>query len=61
MWENLGIKLGHNDQKQLAQKYDLKNDGRMNYRLFCANIEQPFDPNDLRQDPSEQQVQPEEL
>ena len=61
LWENLGIKLTPEQQQLLANKYDLKRDGRLNYRLFCDVINKPFQPNDLSNDPVVQKVEAPEL
>ena len=61
LWENLGIKLSEAQIEVLRSKYDLKKDGRMNYRMFCEIINQPFNPRNLAEDPSTQQVLPQEL
>ena len=61
LWENLGIKLGEEQQQALIEKYDLKQDGRLNYRLFCDIITQPFNPNNINANPAQQNVQPMEL
>ena len=61
LWENLGIKLEGPQQVLLKQKYDLKRDGRLNYRAFCDFINKPFNPNDLGTHPAQQKVEPAEL
>lgn len=59
--ENLGFTYNDEEQCALASKYDLKKDGRVNYRLFCDNIDKPFNPNDLSGEPSAQQEPAKEL
>jgi len=54
LWENLGIKLSEEQQQELIRRYDIKQDGRLNYRLFCDIINQPFNPNNLARDPAQQ-------
>lgn len=54
LWENLAIKLTPEQMQALGSKYDLKKDGRWNYRYFCDVIDQPFDPNCLKDDPVRQ-------
>ena len=61
LWENLGIKLGEEEMQALIERYDLKKDGRLNYRTFCDIINQPFDPNTITANPGQQNVQPLEL
>lgn len=56
LWKNLGIQLTGEQQQSLMNKYDLKKDGRLNYRSFCDSIEAPFNPNDLTLNPAEQHV-----
>ncbi len=61
LWENLGIKLTDEQQSALAEKYGIRKDGCLNYRLFCDVINNPFDPNDMKTDPSSQKVESLEL
>ena len=61
LWENLGLQLSDEEQRSLIQKYDVKQDGRVNYRLFCDIIDHPFDPDRVTADPSSQKVQVPEL
>ena len=61
LWKNLGIKLTGDQQQSLKNKYNLKKDDRLNYRLFCDTIDAPFNPNDLTLNPAAQQVSPPEL
>ena len=61
LWDNLSLKFSEDQERALAEKYDLKNDGRINYRVFCEVIEQPFRPNDLRCKPTDQTKETMEL
>ena len=61
LWENLSLKLDDEEQRILAEKYDLKRDGRLNYRAFCNVIERPFNPNNLTCPPGEQRIEVPEL
>lgn len=58
LWENLGIKLGEEEMRALIERYDLKRDGRLNYRTFCDIINQPFNPNNITANPGQQNVRP---
>lgn len=60
LWENFGVKLNDEEERAVAAKFGRK-DGRMDWRKFCDAIHMPFDPNDLRCDPSCQKVEPLEL
>ena len=61
LWENLGIQLNEIQSKSLCDKYNLKGDGRINYKAFCEIIDQPFNPNDLVNDPKIQTTAAKEL
>ena len=61
LWENLGVKLNDGQMQSLRQKYDLKGEGRMNYRLFCEIINQPFNPNTVGVNPANQKIEAPEL
>ncbi|XP_013383058.1 uncharacterized protein LOC106153608 [Lingula anatina] len=61
LWLNLGVKMTPGEEKLMAAKYDINRNGRLNYRVFCDNIEKGFDPNDVRRDPVTQKVIPEEF
>ncbi len=61
LWENLGVKLSDEEQGRIIQKYDIKKDGRLNYKEFCDVILTPFNSNDMKHDPASQQTRPLEL
>lgn len=61
LWENLGLKLTPQQQQTLAAKYDVKNNGHMNYRMFCDVINQPFQADDMINDPRAQEKEAKEL
>ena len=61
LWENMDIKLTDEEQQILAQRYNVKRDGRVNWRLFCESINQPFDPHDVNRPPVEQKRDAKEL
>ena len=61
LWENLGLKVTPGQQDALTKKYDLKGNGMLYYRKFCDVISQPFNPNNMINDPEDQKVEPAEL
>ncbi len=61
LWENLNLKFTPEQEQQLAQKYNVKGDGRVHYKSFCQVINQPFNANDLGMHPDTQKVEAREL
>ncbi|KAI8521606.1 hypothetical protein Bbelb_013600 [Branchiostoma belcheri] len=59
--QNLGIQLTPQDEVMLLDKYDLKREGMVNYRLFTDVIDQAFNPNDMTPTPEAQAVTPVEF
>ena len=61
LWKNLGVKLSQEEEQALSARYCMKNDERMNYRSFCKAIEQPFNPNNLTENPISMIPKPDDL
>ena len=61
LWQTLNLKLSAEDEQAMINKYDMRRDGTINYRLFCEEINLSFNPSDLKKDPVEQKVEPAEL
>lgn len=57
IWQTLGITLSLEEEEYLAAKYDLRRNGRLKYKDFCAAIDVAFNPNDVGTDPASQTVQ----
>jgi len=45
----------------MSEKYDMKHNGKMNYRRFCDVVNLPFDAKQLDIDPRCQKLEPREL
>ncbi|KAK3583614.1 hypothetical protein CHS0354_039437 [Potamilus streckersoni] len=56
LWQTLGIKLSPDEENALIAKYDLKRSGQVNYKRFCNEIDQNFNPFDLVRDPTSQTI-----
>ena len=61
LWQTLNLKLNAEDEKAIINRYDIRRDGTINYRMFCDDINLNFNPTDLKKDPVEQRVEPPEL
>ena len=57
----MDVKLPEEEQKILAQRYNVKGDGRVNWRQFCESINQSFNPHDVQRPPVEQKRDAKEL
>lgn len=58
LWNTLGLQPTEEEVQQFKNKYDLKNDGRINYKLFCEEIDRNFNPKNLYIDPVSQKNLP---
>lgn len=61
LWQTLNLKLNAEDEQAIINRYDIRRDGTINYRMFCDDINLNFNPKDLNKDPVEQKVDPPEL
>lgn len=61
LWQTLGIKLNPEEEELIKQKYDIKNNGEINYKAFCHEIDRAFNPGDLVRDPVTQKIEPPEF
>ena len=61
LWNTLGLQLSATEAELLIQKYDLRRNGRVNYKLFCDEIDRHFNPKQLQADPKSQIVMAPEL
>ncbi|XP_076448305.1 uncharacterized protein LOC143285015 [Babylonia areolata] len=61
LWQTLNLKLSPADEQALTDRYDVRRDGSINYRLFCEDINLNFNPSDLKRDPAAQKVEPREF
>lgn len=61
LWQTLGIKLNPEEEELMKQKYDIKNNGEINYKAFCHEIDRAFNPGDLVRDPITQKIEPPEF
>lgn len=57
----MNLKLSPEEEKDIIERYDLKKDGHINYRLFCEDIDLRFNPKDVHDDPASQKVEAPEL
>ncbi|KAK7507459.1 hypothetical protein BaRGS_00001394 [Batillaria attramentaria] len=55
LWQTLNLKLSAEEEQQLIARYG--RDDKINYRLFCEDIDLGFDPRDLVKDPVSQKVE----
>lgn len=61
LWQTLNLKLSPEEEKMMIAKYDLQQEGKINYRLFCEDINLGFDAKDVATDPNRQTVAPPEF
>ena len=61
LWENLCLKFTDEEQQSISNKYNVKNDGRINYKQFCEIIDTPFNPHNFQNPPDYQKVEAPEL
>ena len=54
LWENLGLKFTEEEEGHLVEKYAPNGSGKIYYRAFVNNINQPFDANNLSVNPATQ-------
>ena len=61
LWQTLGVQLSKEEADALAEKYDLKKNGQINYKLFCEAIDRHFNPKSVDRNPEAQRNAPLEL
>ncbi|KAL5019414.1 hypothetical protein ScPMuIL_005136 [Solemya velum] len=51
LWQTLSVKLSPNEEAELIEKYGTTQNGQINYKQFCEEIDRNFNPQDLHRSP----------
>ncbi|KAK7111168.1 uncharacterized protein [Littorina saxatilis] len=57
LWQTLNLQLSPEDEQAMTNRYDVRRDGTINYRMFCDDVNLQFNPAEVRLDPEVQKVE----